>query len=227
MTSPSTNPTPDKPQRKKALTIVAAVVLLGGAAYAAYYTLVANRYEHTDNAYVQANVVQITPQVGGTVVAIGADDTDRVKAGQVLVKLDPADARVALDQAEAQLAQTVREVRTLFANNGTLSAQVQSRQADLTRVQSDLARAQDDVQRRSPLVATGAVGKEEFPARAGTAADRAQRRGRGRIGAGRRARATGIEPVADRWHLGGRAPERGARPRRVCARPTWPCSARP
>jgi len=107
-------------------------------------------------------VVQITPQVGGTVVAIEADDTDFVKAGQALVKLDPADARVALEQAEAQLAQTVREVRVLFANNGTLSAQIQAREADLARAQADLVRAQDDVNRRAPLVADGAVGKEEF-----------------------------------------------------------------
>ena len=50
-------------------------------------------YESTDNAYVQGNVIQITPQIGGTVVAIHADDTDFVKAGQPLVKLDPADAQ--------------------------------------------------------------------------------------------------------------------------------------
>ncbi|MEO7762416.1 MAG: HlyD family efflux transporter periplasmic adaptor subunit, partial [Casimicrobiaceae bacterium] len=91
-----------------------------------------------------------------------ADDTDHVKAGQVLVKLDPADARVALDQAEAQLAQTVREVRTLYANNSTLGSQIAARDADLKRAQSELARAQDDVNRRAPLVATGAVGREEF-----------------------------------------------------------------
>ena len=166
MSSSSMTPTPAAPQaasqRKRALAWVAGAVVLGSVAYGAYYALVASRYEHTDNAYVQANVVQITPQVGGTVVAIGADDTDRVRAGQVLVKLDPADARVALEQAEAQLAQTVREVRTLFANNATLSAQVQARQADVSRAQNELARIQDDVQRRAPLVSTGAVGKEEF-----------------------------------------------------------------
>ena len=150
------------PGRKKALTLVAAAVVLGGIGYGAYYALVANHFEHTDNAYVQANVVQITPQVGGTVVAIAADDTDKVQAGQVLVKLDPADAQVALDQAQAQLAQTVREVRTLFANNGSLEAQIQLRQSDVTRAQTELARAQDDVNRRSPLLASGAVGKEEF-----------------------------------------------------------------
>ena len=150
------------PGRKKALSLVAAAVVLGGIGYGAYYALVASHFEHTDNAYVQANVVQITPQVGGTVVAIAADDTDKVKAGQVLVKLDQADARVALDQAQAQLAQTVREVRTLFANNGSLEAQIRSRQADVTRTQTEVARAQDDVNRRAPLLASGAVGKEEF-----------------------------------------------------------------
>jgi membrane fusion protein (multidrug efflux system) len=150
------------PARKRALTAVAAAVVVAGIAYGAYWALVLNHYESTDNAYVQGNVVQLTPQVGGTVVAINADDTDHVKAGQLLVRLDPADAQVALDQAEAQLAQTVREVRTLYANNSTLKAQIALRQADLARAQSEVARAQDDVSRRAPLVATGAVGKEEF-----------------------------------------------------------------
>ena len=162
-TTTTTTPAPQgNPARKKALSAVAAAVVLGGIAYTVYWALVLNHYESTDNAYVQGNVVQLTPQVGGTVVAINADDTDHVKAGQLLVKLDPADAQVALDQAEAQLAQTVREVRTLYANNGTLKAQIALREADLARAQSELARAQDDVTRRAPLVATGAVGKEEF-----------------------------------------------------------------
>ena len=155
-------PLPRNPARRKALTAVAATVAVAGIAYGAYWALVLNHFETTDNAYVQGNVVQITPQVGGTVVAIDADDTDHVKAGELLVKLDPADARIALDQAEAQLAQTVREVRTVYANNGTLSAQIALREADLARARSDLARAQDDVSRRAPLLASGAVGKEEF-----------------------------------------------------------------
>jgi membrane fusion protein (multidrug efflux system) len=155
-------PAAGNPTRRKALTAVAAAVSVAAVAYGAYYALVLNHYEHTDNAYVQGNVVQLTPQVGGTVLAINADDTDFVKAGQVIVKLDPADAQVALDQAEAQLAQTVREVRTLFANNATLKAQIALREADLSRAQGDVLRAQDDVSRRAPLLATGAVGKEEF-----------------------------------------------------------------
>ena len=160
--SESPSPRPGNPARKKALTAVAVVVVCSGIAYGAYWALVLNHYESTDNAYVQGNVVQITPQVSGTVIAINADDTDHVRAGQVLVKLDPADAQVALDQAEAQLAQTVREVRTLYANNGSLNAQIALRKAELARMKSDLAKAQDDVARRTPLLASGAVGKEEY-----------------------------------------------------------------
>jgi membrane fusion protein (multidrug efflux system) len=162
VTTPAAAEPQGNPARKKALTAVAAAVVVAGIAYGAYWALVLNHFESTDNAYVQGNVVQLTPQISGTVVAINADDTDHVKAGQLLVKLDPADAQVALDQAEAQLAQTVREVRTLYANNSTLKAQIALREADLARAQSDEVRAQDDVSRRLPLVATGAVGKEEF-----------------------------------------------------------------
>ena len=148
--------------RRRGLTLIAIALGVSGLAWGGWHWLQGRHQQNTDNAYVAGNVVQITPQVGGTVVAIQADDTDFVKAGQVLVKLDAADASVALDQAEAQLAQTVREVRTLFANNSTLQAQVQLREADLSRSQTELARAQEDSQRRAPLVASGAVGKEEF-----------------------------------------------------------------
>lgn len=150
------------PARKKTLIGVTIAVLIAGIGFGAYWALVLNNFETTDNAYVQGNVVQVTPQMPGTVLAINADDTDHVKADQWLVRLDPADAKIALEQAEASLAQTVREVRTLFANNKTQQAQIASRQADLARAQSELARVQDDLGRRQPLVASGAVGREEF-----------------------------------------------------------------
>ena len=153
---------PQNPTRRKALTVLASVVVVAGLGWAAYEWLVASHYETTDNAYVQGNVIQITPQIGGTVMAILADDTDFVKAGQPLVRLDPADARLALDQAEANLAQTVRQVRTLYANNGSLAAQVTLREADIARAQSDIARANDDLNRRLALVGNGAVSKEEL-----------------------------------------------------------------
>jgi len=149
-------------KRRRALTALAAVVIVAGGGWGLYEWLVASHYEDTDNAYVQGNVIQITPQIGGTVMAINADDTDFVKAGQPLVQLDPADAKVALEQAEAALAQAVRQVRTLYANNGSLAAQVTLRQADIVKANSDIAKAQDDLQRRRALSGNGAVSKEEL-----------------------------------------------------------------
>lgn len=163
----STQPTPTaaqdgKSKRNRILGFMAAGFIVIGAGYGAWYFLVGQHYESTDDAYVAGNVVQVTPQISGTVVSIKVDDTNFVKAGQDLVQLDPADAQVALDQAEAQLAQTVREVRTLYANNATLDANIAAKEAEVVRAQADVQRAEDDYKRRQALVATGAVSSEEM-----------------------------------------------------------------
>ncbi len=155
MSTQKSNSTPQGSRRWRWLGALAAVLVLVGAIYGAYWTQVLRYHQSTDDAYVGGNVVQITPQISGTVVAIGADDTQFVKAGQALVRLDPADARVALDQAEAQLARTVRDVRNLYATSSQLAAAVQMRQ-------TELAAAQSDFTRRQRLGATGAVSGEEL-----------------------------------------------------------------
>jgi membrane fusion protein (multidrug efflux system) len=149
-------------KRRKGLQIIGGVVVAAALLWSAWYFVFSRHHATTDNAYVIGNVLQITPQVGGTVVSIEADETDFVKAGQALVKLDKADAKVALEQAQSQLAQTVREVRSLFTNSSALDAQVKLREADALRAEVELSRTQEDVNRRAPLVSTGAVSKEEF-----------------------------------------------------------------
>ena len=137
------------------LSIFGGAFLLIGAAYTVYWADVLRFRQSTDDAYVNGNVVQITPQISGTVVSIGADDTQFVKAGQPLVQLDKADAKVALDQSEAQLARTVREVRNLFATSAQLRAAVEMRKSDLAMAQKDLAR-------RERLGNSGAISNEEL-----------------------------------------------------------------
>ncbi|MFM6990740.1 MAG: HlyD family efflux transporter periplasmic adaptor subunit [Rhodoferax sp.] len=166
-TAPTTSATPSTPatkapgSRQKALTVVSTVVLLG-LAYGGYTWYAGRHEESTDNAYVQGNVIQITPQIGGTVTAILADDTDFVKAGQPLVQLDPSDAKVALQLAQANLAQAVRQVRGLYANNQTLQTQITQRETDVAKAQTEVSRASDDLARRQSLTGNGAVSKEEL-----------------------------------------------------------------
>ena len=140
-------------RRQRAMLAFGAAVIIAGLLYGLYWLLHARFYENTDNAYVSGNVVQITPQVGGMVVGVNVDDTQPVKAGQPLVQIDPTDAQVALAQAEADLAQTVRKERTLYGNNDQYGATVAARE-------TELARAQEDFRRRQ--MAGGAVSREEL-----------------------------------------------------------------
>lgn len=142
-------------KRRRALAILATVAIVAGIGWAAWYLLVARWHQDTDDAYVQGNVVSIVPQTMGTVVSIDADEGMRVEAGQALVHLDPNDAQVAYDQAVANLAGTVRQVRGLYSS-------VESGQADLAARQVAVRQARDDVKRREGLVASGAVSREEL-----------------------------------------------------------------
>src|SRR5690348_1712327 len=143
--------------KKRQILIIGVIslFLLAGAGYAAWYLVHGRYHETTDDAYVGGNLVQITPQVAGTVVSIHADDTDYVKSGQTLVTLDKADAKTTVEQAEAQLAKTVRSVRNLRATSTGGEANVAMRRAELRKAEQDLAR-------RRSIQASGAVSGEEL-----------------------------------------------------------------
>jgi membrane fusion protein, multidrug efflux system len=148
-------------RRRTGLLVLSLLFVAAAVGWGAWWILVGSHYVSTDNAYAQGNVVQVTPQVAGTVLTILADDTDLVREGQPLVTLDPADARVALEQAQAQLGQTVREVRVAYATNATLASGVAAREAELARVRTDVARAEGDLRRREQVRAGSAVSVEE------------------------------------------------------------------
>ena len=164
--SPATSPAaaqppaaPASPQgngkRRRALIVLGTVLVLSGVSWFAWHMLVGRWHEETDDAYVQGNIVTIAPQTAGTVVSILADEGARVEAGQALVQLDPNDARVAFEQAEANLAGTVRQVRGLFNA-------VDAGEADLRARDVAVKQARADVARRAGLVAEGAVSSEEL-----------------------------------------------------------------
>ncbi|MNE00475.1 Multidrug export protein EmrA [compost metagenome] len=144
-------------QRKRKVWLLALLVLVVvlGAAVWAWHELYGRWNESTDDAYVNGNVVEITPLISGTVVSIGADEGDLVHEGQVLLEFDPSDAQVGLQSAEANLARAVRQVRGLYSNVDGMKAQVQVRKAELQT-------AQDNFNRRQKLAAAGAISQEEM-----------------------------------------------------------------
>ncbi len=144
---------------------VGAIVLV----YGIWYLLVGRNRVSTDNAYVNAEVAQITPLVSSTVLAVHVRDTQFVKAGTVLVELDPANARIALAQAEADLAVARRRFRQAVATGGALSAQVSASVADIAQArarqaaaQAEYDKARIDLQRREALAGSGAVSGDEL-----------------------------------------------------------------
>jgi membrane fusion protein, multidrug efflux system len=141
-------------RRRRILLLIAAIFVVIGALWAAYWVLVLSKREKTDDAYVNGNQVVLSAQVSGTVIAVLADDTQLVNAGQVLVRLDPIDAQTALSKAESALAQAVRQVRQQKANAGQYDAEIESRKLELSRAELDLLK-------REPLLADHAIAGEE------------------------------------------------------------------
>jgi membrane fusion protein (multidrug efflux system) len=153
------------------LTILGIVVVIGAILYAAYAFLMGGRTVETDNAYVGAESAEVTPLVSGPVAKVLVLETQQVKAGDPLVVIDDADAKIAVAQAEAALGEAERKVQGYFANDGALGGLVSARSADIARAnamissaQSDLERAKTDMDRRDALVASGAVSGDELTA---------------------------------------------------------------
>ncbi|MFZ5748752.1 MAG: HlyD family efflux transporter periplasmic adaptor subunit [Pseudomonadota bacterium] len=156
-------------KRKRLFAALAGGIALVGTSAYGYTTLVASKHAVTDNAYVGADIAQVTPLIGGPVAEVRVQDAQSVRRGDVLVRLDDTDAKIAVARAEADLAATIRKVRGLVATDSALGAQITARAADearadaqLVAAQSDLAKARIDLDRRQALARSGAVSGEEL-----------------------------------------------------------------
>ncbi len=155
-TAPPPSPPAGSPKRRGlGLLVLVLVVILAGAGWGFYWDRYLRNVQSTDDAYVSGDIVQITNEVAGTVMALHVDDTQAVEQGQVLADLDPADATIAMAAAQAGLAQAVRQVLSLFAQAGQLRAQITEREAALRQ-------ARDDYKRRTALAGSGGVSAEEI-----------------------------------------------------------------
>ncbi|HEX8056498.1 MAG TPA: HlyD family efflux transporter periplasmic adaptor subunit [Novosphingobium sp.] len=155
--------------RRLWLTRLAVVVAFIALGYALWYFLIGRNHISTDNAYVNAEIAQVTPLISGQAIEVRVKDTQAVKRGDILVMLDPSNQKIAVAQAEAELAEARRKFRQTVATNASLSAQVQARGADITQAQAQVTAAQAefekariDLQRRQALSSNGAVSGEEL-----------------------------------------------------------------
>lgn len=125
--------------RRKRFTLFFAVVLLAALVWIAFWLLRDRYYEDTDDAYVAGSIVQVAAQTPGAVTDVLVADTQAVRAGQTLVRLDDTETAVAFAQAKAQLVQAVRQVANAKISNTMYVEAVNARQADLSLAQRALA----------------------------------------------------------------------------------------
>jgi membrane fusion protein (multidrug efflux system) len=159
----------NKLRRKRLFIGLGATVLAAGIGYGVYAYSHAARFVTTDNAYTAAQTAQVTPSIGGIVSEVRVTDTQAVKHGDIVVVLDDTDARLALEQAEAELGRSVRRVRGYVANDQSLAAQIAARVSDekraaaqLESATADFDRAQVDLSRREALAGSGSVSGDEL-----------------------------------------------------------------
>ena len=158
-----------KARRTKWLKRLAIALAIAGVVWLAWYLLVARHHVSTDNAYVNAQMAQVTPLVAGSAIEVLVEDTQQVKAGDVLVRLDQANAKIAVAQAQADLAAARRKFGQTVATNSALSAQIDTSSAGLVQAQARLRTAQAefekariDLQRREAVIASGAISGEDL-----------------------------------------------------------------
>ena len=160
---------PQQGFRRTLMIGIGAVALVAALGFGAWYTLVGSHHVTTDNAYVGADTADITPMVAGQVADVQVADTRIVKKGDILVRLDDRDARIALAQAEGDLAKAKRQFAQTSFTRVALSAQVEARsaaiasaQAQLNSAQAAFNKAKIDLERRQKLAPSGAVSADEL-----------------------------------------------------------------
>jgi len=161
--------TPLGQQRKRWLLRLLAAVIVAAALFTTYWWLIGSRFVSTDNAYTATEVAQVAAAVDGTIQEIYVIDTQAVKQGNVLAKIDPADAKLLLIEAQAELDRTVRKVEGYFLHDQTLASQLLAREADLQRAHAERQAAQAheeraaiDLKRRRALSSSGSVSADEL-----------------------------------------------------------------
>jgi len=130
-----------KNKRKKALSIVALLMVIALVLFLVWKFFLNNSVS-TENAYVGAETASITSMVSGQVAEVLVHDTQAVKQGDILAKIDDRDAKIAVAQARAELTKAKRQYKQTAANSGALSSQIGVSDDAIRSAEAQLAQAQ-------------------------------------------------------------------------------------
>ncbi|MCU6452602.1 HlyD family secretion protein [Sphingomonas sp. A2-49] len=156
-TSPLRNP-----RVRIVLFVVLALAVIGGVLWYVRYQSVGKFMQGTDDAYIQADAVTISPKVSGYVDAVFVADNQRVKAGDPLLRIDARDYRAQAAQVEAQIDVARANAQGVRAQIREQDAAVMKARSDLAAARSDAAFAHAEVVRYRPLAASGAETREKL-----------------------------------------------------------------
>jgi membrane fusion protein (multidrug efflux system) len=138
---------------KRVVLLVLLVLAVGAVSLFAWNYL--QSYESTDDAQIDGRIDPLSSRINGTVIRVHADDNDRVKAGELLVEIDPRDYQVAVAQARARLELAVAQVAS--AQQDYAAAQANIREDD-----ADNFRAQREARRFATLLEQHVVAQNEY-----------------------------------------------------------------
>ena len=144
---PKTNGKSPKKNNRRRHVYIGAAILASSLATAAYYYEFVAPYESTDDAFIEAHVTPIAPQVAGRVQQLFVRDNQEVKAGEVLLQIDPSDYQAALDQAQAALAAVNGQLKQANAQLTADQAKVAQEKANVIAAKADAAQAASDYKR--------------------------------------------------------------------------------
>ncbi len=115
---------------KKIIISVLVVIL---AVFGLAFYIHSSHYQHTDDAYLESHMVQVAPKVSGQIIEVYIDDNDKVKAGDLVAKIDPADYKVRYDELNAQYEKTMFQQSVAKANLNAANSEIELAQKDLNR----------------------------------------------------------------------------------------------
>ena len=154
-TTTGKKPRKDILKRRPVVLAIGAMLLAAALGGGYVYLDYAEHFQSTDDAFIAARQSTLAPKVSGYIIAVPVTDNEHVAAGDVIARIDDRDYRIALEQAEAQVAAAQASIENIDAQLNVQQAQISANQAQVDQTQAALVFAQQQAERYQHLEQTG------------------------------------------------------------------------